>query len=161
VPDPARLERLLARLGVASRTVVTGRVPLDALPAHLEAADVVVHLRYPTGRETSAALLRALAQGRPTVISDLEHQAEIPEGVVWRADVTDEEGEVTRAILQLAGDPEARRRLGDAAAAFVEREHAPARVLAAYEDALARTRRRPDPAPRAWPAHWPRPASAA
>jgi glycosyltransferase involved in cell wall biosynthesis len=161
VPDPVRLERLLARLGVASRTVVTGRVPLDALPAHLEAADVVVHLRYPTGRETSAALLRALAQGRPTVISDLEHQAEIPEGVVWRADVTDEEGEVTRAILQLAGDPEARRRLGDAAAAFVEREHAPARVLAAYEDALARTRRRPDPAPRAWPAHWPRPASAA
>ena len=48
--------------------------------AHIEAADVVVHLRYPTARETSAALLRVLAQGRPTIVSDLEQQADLPAG---------------------------------------------------------------------------------
>ena len=41
--------------------------PSRTLPAHMEAADLVVHLRYPTARETSAALLRVLAQGRPAV----------------------------------------------------------------------------------------------
>jgi glycosyltransferase involved in cell wall biosynthesis len=160
VPDTPRLERLLTRLGVASRTVVTGRVPLETLPAHIEAADVVVHLRYPTGRETSAALLRVLAQGRATILSDLEHQSDLPDEAVVRADVADEEGATTRAILRLAGEPEARRKLGAAAAAFARREHAPARALEAYEVALERTRRGPDPRPRAWPAHWPRPGTA-
>jgi glycosyltransferase involved in cell wall biosynthesis len=64
VPDSARLQAILARAGLAGRAVVTGRVPLEELAAHVEVADVVVHLRYPTARETSAALLRVLAQGR-------------------------------------------------------------------------------------------------
>ena len=119
VPDAARLQELLARLGVRERTVVTGRVPLAELPAHIEAADAVAHLRYPTARETSAALLRILAQGRPTVVSDLEHLADIPAEAVVRADVADEEGELTRAIHRLAGDANLRRRLGAAARDFV------------------------------------------
>ncbi len=62
VPDSARLEALLARTGAAGRAVVTGRVPFEELAAHVEAADVVVHLRYPTARETSA---RAPARAGP------------------------------------------------------------------------------------------------
>jgi hypothetical protein len=112
--------------------------------------DLAVHLRYPTARETSAALLRLLAQGRATVMSDLEHLADVPEDAVVRADVTDEEGEVMRAILRLAGRPGARAALGARAAAFVARDHSPARALQGYEHALAaarttspRTRSRP------------------
>jgi glycosyltransferase involved in cell wall biosynthesis len=140
VPDPAALDRLLERLGVRGRTVVTGRVPFGEIPAHIEAADLVAHLRYPTARETSAALLRVLAQGRPTVISDLEHLADLPEAAVVRADVADEEGEVTRAILRLAERPAERARLGTAAAAFVRREHSRERCREAYEQALERAR---------------------
>jgi glycosyltransferase involved in cell wall biosynthesis len=154
VPDPAALDRLLARLGVRERTVVAGRVPFEEIPAHIEVADLAVHLRYPTARETSAALLRVLAQGRATVISDLEHQADIPAEAVVRADLTDEEGEVTRAILRLAPRPAARARIGDAARAFVSREHSPERCREAYEAAIERAHALPDPAPRAWPAHW-------
>jgi glycosyltransferase involved in cell wall biosynthesis len=141
VPDPAALDRLLARLGVRERTVVAGRVPFGEIPAHIEVADLVVHLRYPTARETSAALLRVLAQGRPTVVSDLEH-------------LTDEEGEVTRAILRFASRPAERARLGAAARAFVGREHSPERCREAYEAALEKAHALPDPPPRAWPAHW-------
>ena len=155
VVDPDGLRRLLQERGVLDRTVITGRVPLDELPGYMEAADLAVHLRYPTGRETSAALLRILAQGRPTVISDLEHLGDIPDGAVVRADPTDEEGEVTRAILRLHDKPAARARLGHAAAGFIRRKHSPARCREGYEAAIARAVARPDPPPRPWPAHWP------
>jgi hypothetical protein len=139
--------------------VITGRVPLEELPAYMGAADLAVHLRYPTGRETSAALLRVLAQGRPTVVSDLEHQADIPDAAVVRADPADEEGEVTRAILRLHDRSEARARLGHAAREFVRREHSSAKCRDGYEAAIARAAAMPDAPPRPWPAHWPRPAS--
>jgi glycosyltransferase involved in cell wall biosynthesis len=153
VPDRERLENHLARLGVRARTVITGRVPLDELPVHIEAADLVVHLRYPTARETSAALLRVLAQGRPVVMSDHEHLADVPADAVVRADLTDEEGDVTRAILRLAADASRRRALGAAAADFVRREHSAEKTLRAYEEALDRTRDLDPPAHERWPAH--------
>jgi glycosyltransferase involved in cell wall biosynthesis len=140
VPDRAALDRSLARAGVAGRTVVTGRVPLEDLPAYMDACDLAVHLRYPTARETSAALLRLLAQGRPTVMSDLEHLADVPEDAVVRADVTDEEGAVMRAILRLSERPAARDRLGARAAAFVADAHSEARARAGYAEALALAR---------------------
>jgi len=156
-PDRSALEARLQALGVRDRTAIAGRVSLDALPAHMEAADLVVHLRYPTARETSAALLRVLGQGRPTVMADLEHLADVPMDAVVRADVTDEEGEVTRAILRLAGRPAERMRLGRVAAAFVAREHSPERCLADYETVITRAVRLPDPPRRPRPAHWPSP----
>jgi glycosyltransferase involved in cell wall biosynthesis len=156
IPEGEPLEPLLAQLGVHNRTIITGRVAWEELPAYMTLPDIAVQLRYPTARETSGALLRLLAQGRPTVISDLTHQSEIPDDAVVRADVTDEEGEVTRAIWRLATNPAQRERLSQSARAFIEREHTPARTRAAYIDAIEQAMRLPDPPPRKWPAHWPR-----
>jgi glycosyltransferase involved in cell wall biosynthesis len=153
-PDRDALARLLAGVGVRARAVVAGRVPFAELGAYLEAADVVAHLRYPTARETSAALLRALAQARPTVMSDLENLAEVPAAAVVRADTADEEGAVVRAILRLAGDPAARAALGGRARAFVAEEHSPLRCRASYTAALERTAARRDPALRDRPRQW-------
>ncbi len=154
-PDAAWLQAVLQRAGVASRTLVTGRVPFAELGAHLEAADLAVHLRYPTARETSAALLRLLAQGRPVVVADLEHQAALPEEAALRVDVADEEGEVTRALLRLGERPELRAGMGRAAAAWAAREHSFARAAEAWASALARCAALPAPPPRPdWPAHW-------
>jgi glycosyltransferase involved in cell wall biosynthesis len=154
VADPGALERLLDRLGLRGRTAVTGRVAFEELPVYVETADLVAHLRYPTARETSAALLRVLAQGRPAVISDLEHLAEIPAAAVVRADVTDEEGELTRAILRLASSTHERDRLSRAAADYVRREHSPERGAESYEEAIAAAAAAPAPPRRAWPEHW-------
>jgi glycosyltransferase involved in cell wall biosynthesis len=154
VPDRAALDAMLAARGIRN-AIVTGRVALDELPEHIEAADVVVHLRYPTARETSAALLRVLAQGRPAIVSDLEHLAEIPLDAVVRADVADEEGEVTRALLRLAEQPDLRRRLADAARAYVARAHSRERCRETYAHAIDRALARPLPRPRDRPAHWP------
>ena len=135
-PDAKALGGMLRRVGVGARAVVAGRVPFELLAAHIETADLVAHLRYPTARETSAALLRVLAQGRPTVISDLEHLADIPDDAVVRAAVDDEEGEVLRAILRLAEDVKHRARLATRAAAFVREAHSPARCAEGYAAAI-------------------------
>jgi glycosyltransferase involved in cell wall biosynthesis len=154
VADPDEVGRVVDRLGLRARTVVAGRVAFEELPVYIDTADLVAHLRYPTARETSAALLRVLAQGRPVVVSDLEHVAEIPAAAVVRAKVTDEEGELTRTILRLASSPRERERLSQAAADYVRREHSPERCLASYEEAIAAAVGAPDPPPRAWPDHW-------
>jgi glycosyltransferase involved in cell wall biosynthesis len=135
-PPGADLEGLLTAHLVRSRSVLTGRVPFAELGAHIEAADIAVHLRYPTARETSAALLRLLAQGRPTIVTDLQNLAEIPRDAVLRADASDEEGDVVRALLDLAKSPAHRERLGARARSYVASDHAPARTLAAYESAI-------------------------
>jgi glycosyltransferase involved in cell wall biosynthesis len=155
VPKGRHLDRLLEGHGVLAHTVVTGHVPFGELAAHVELADVVAHLRYPTARETSAALLRVLAQGRPTVMTDLEQLSDIPADAVLRADPTDEEGAVTRALLRLADSPALRVSLGERAAAYVAREHTALRCAETYEAALSLAARAPDPPVRAtWPAAW-------
>ena len=155
VPDRQRLDRLIAERGVGDRVVVTDRVPFSELALHVALSDVVVHLRYPTARETSAALLRVLAQGRPTVISDLEQLADIPDDAVLRADLGDEEGAVMRALVRLAHDADLRARLGRRALEFVREAHSPERCLEGYEAALQEAARRADPARPMLPAHWP------
>jgi glycosyltransferase involved in cell wall biosynthesis len=155
VPKGRRLDRLLDAHGVLEHTVVTGHVPFEELAAHVELADVVAHLRYPTARETSAALLRVLAQGRATVMTDLENMSDVPADAVLRADPTDEEGAVTRALLRLADSPALRASLGERAAAYVAREHSAARCAESYDAALELAARSPDPpVPSSWPASW-------
>ena len=155
LPDRPALEQQLSALGLRERAVITGRVPHEELAAHIAAADVVAHLRWPTARETSAALLRVLAQGRATIVSDLQHQSELPVDAVRRVDPAREDG-IEAAIIALAQDPASRQRLGAAAAAHVRRAHAPGRVVAGWQRALELARERPDPPPRPWPLHWPR-----
>jgi glycosyltransferase involved in cell wall biosynthesis len=145
VPHQAALLAMLDRIGVRERAVVTGRVPLADLSAHMAAADVVAHLRWPTARETSAALLRVLAQGRPVIVPDLDNLHEVPADAAVKIDVADEEGEVTRALLRLGADPEQRSRLGARALRFAREAHAPALSLDSYEAALRDTLRAPAP----------------
>ena len=128
--------------------------PLLRLAAHIELlADAVAHLLSDRA-QTSAALLRVLAQGRPTIMGDLEHLSDVPRDAVVRADVSDEEGETTRAILKLASAPSLRGRLGQAARAFVARAHAPARTAEAYARAIELAAARPRPPVSGWPSHW-------
>jgi len=154
VADQEYLSDLLAHPGIAERVMVAGRVPFSEMASYIEATDIVVHLRYPTARETSAALLRVLAQGRACIVSDLENLAEIPSDAVVRADVKDEEGEVTRGIEWLGFNAAARARLARNARLFVGREHSAARCIESYEAAIERARGLPDPPPRHWPSRW-------
>ena len=132
VSDPSWLQELLDRTGVSARTIVAGRLESDAFSAAMEVADVVVHLRYPTARETSAALLRVMAQGRPVIVSDIANQAEIPEDVARRIDPVDEEGDLARARAWALSNPQAARGLGERARRFALTAHSDARTRETY-----------------------------
>jgi glycosyltransferase involved in cell wall biosynthesis len=67
-----------AALGIADRVTITGFVSDEDVAEYLAAADVCLCMRWPTSRETSAAWLRCLAAGVPTIITDLIHTVDIP-----------------------------------------------------------------------------------
>ncbi|MBP7571088.1 MAG: glycosyltransferase family 4 protein [Acidobacteria bacterium] len=122
-------------LGVAHRVHLTGYVPDEELDAHVAMCDVCLSLRWPSGRETSATWLRALAAGKPTVVTDLAHGGEVRmlEPRTWRVlpaplarpgsptepvsvavSLTDEQVELEQAMRRLNDDPTLREALGRA-----------------------------------------------
>ncbi len=66
------------RCGATDLVTVVGYVAERDLHAVLEAVDVCLCLRWPSSRETSAAWLRCLAAGKPTVVTELAHTVDIP-----------------------------------------------------------------------------------
>ncbi len=132
VADSDWLASVLDRTSMLARTVVAGRLDRDDFLAAMTLTHAVVHLRYPTARETSAALLRVMAQGRPAVISDIANQSGIPGDAVRRVDLRDEEGGLSRAIDWILRHPEAAQAMGERAARFARTSHAPANTRETY-----------------------------
>jgi hypothetical protein len=148
-----------------------GYVPDREVPAYLGAADLVLSLRWPTARETSASWLRAMAAGRATVVTDLAQQADLPllDPRTWRVaharptlepqaplavgiDVLDEAHSLTLALRRLVQDAPLRARIGGAARAWWAGAHTVAHMADGYEAALGDAAARPDPGP-ALPPH--------
>jgi glycosyltransferase involved in cell wall biosynthesis len=112
-------------LGVGDRVTLTGFVDDAEVPAYLSASDVCLCLRWPSSRETSAAWLRAVAAGRPTMVTDLVHTAgtpaldprnwmplHAPDPVAVSIDVLDEDHSLRIGMRRLATDERLRRELG-------------------------------------------------
>jgi glycosyltransferase involved in cell wall biosynthesis len=170
-----------AELGIGSRVRVTGYVPDEDIGAYLLAADVCLCLRWPTSRETSAMWVRAVAAGRPTVITDLAHTADVPsidlrawkpaigaEGekaaggkpqdaarpaVSVAIDLLDEEASLRVAMTRLATDAGLRDRLGRNARVYWQAHHTMRSAVDDYLGAIERAAGRRAPRPRGLPAH--------
>jgi glycosyltransferase involved in cell wall biosynthesis len=163
-------------LGVADHVTLTGHVPDDEVSAHLATADVCLCLRWPSGRETSASWLRALATGRATVVINLAHSDEVayydprtwtvepagsgdasndlvPQPVCVGVDILDERHSLALAMSRLATDRRLRTRLGLAARMHWEQSHTLACMGEDYERVLRRALGRPAVPPRDLPAH--------
>jgi glycosyltransferase involved in cell wall biosynthesis len=126
------LPALVAELGLADDVRCIGFVPdLPAFVDWIGAADVVVNLRNPTVGETSATALRALAAGRPLIVSDHGWYAELPGDVCLKVPPGDEDA-LLGAMRRLTSDAALCRRMGQAAAGYAHNTHAPELVAAAY-----------------------------
>ena len=151
-------------LGVADLVVIAGFVETDELPAYLAASDVVLSLRWPSAHETSASWLRAVAAGRPTVVTDLAQQADVPtldprswtvvhaqptlatlDPVAVSIDILDEQHSLTLALKRLSADAALRTRLGAAARAHWAAGHTIELMAAAYDGLLGEVAAMPDP----------------
>ena len=103
----------------------------------MAACDACVLLRAPTMGETSGSAIRTLSLGKPVVVSDVGWFAELPDEVALKVPVGgDEEIAALAAALERLADPEVVARMGDAARAYVEREHDLDRVAGLYAAAL-------------------------
>jgi glycosyltransferase involved in cell wall biosynthesis len=150
--------------GLEDRTTITGYVESDPeLTAHIVACDVSLNLRWPTAREVSGPWLRALAAGRPTIITDLAHLADVPslDSRTWRPnnvairevnepicvaiDILDEDHSLRLAMRRLASDPALRASLGTAGQRYWEQQHSMPRMLEDYERILSEAAARPAP----------------
>ena len=131
-------DRLARAAGVADRVHVTGYLAAGDFEASIAAADVSLNLRYPSAGETSAALLRVLALGRPAIVSDCAQFADLPDEIAVRvplADPTSEARALASAIAELRARPERLAGMSAAARLHVAREHDPARAARAIRDA--------------------------
>ncbi len=114
-----------------------GRVSAAEFEQLLTATDLCVNLRWPTGGETSGSLLRMLAAGRATLVSDIGAFAEVPDDACVKIPLgPPAEAAIVRAFIQagtLAGwaDP-----IGARARAFVSTAHSFTRTLAGYQQAI-------------------------
>ena len=81
----ARIEQQVRRLGY---------VPDDALPDLFAAADVCVNLRHPTAGETSAAVLRLMSAGLPTIVTETGAFSDLPDDAVLKVPPDAFEGEL-------------------------------------------------------------------
>ncbi len=137
-------ERLRSAIG-EQRIVVSERVDLARFRASMRACDLAVNLRHPTGGETSASLLRLLAAGIPTVVTETGSFAELPDGVVAKVALDEFETAQLEAIYRrIADDSGLAATMSLAARRYVESHHAVASTAQAYHAAiLAAAARRP------------------
>jgi glycosyltransferase involved in cell wall biosynthesis len=128
------VERRLERLGLTDGVLRLDYVPEERMWSLMAACDVLVNLRYPTMGETSGSAIRALALGKPLVVSDVGWFSELPDGAVLKVPVDELEVATLTAALEFAVQHGAA--LGAAARVYVEREHALPKVADAYVAAL-------------------------
>ncbi|HVM56554.1 MAG TPA: glycosyltransferase family 4 protein [Gaiellaceae bacterium] len=103
----------------------------------MAACDACVLLRAPTMGETSGSAIRTLSLGKPLVVSDTGWFAELPDDVAVKVPAGgDEEVDALAAALERLTDPAVAARMGEAARAYVEREHDLGRVAGLYAAAL-------------------------
>lgn len=154
-----RLRQLAESLGVAANVEFLGHVSRADFDDYMAACDVIVNLRLPTTTHMSAALIRAIAAGRPLIVTDLPEWRDIPGDVALRVPVGgDESGPLAAHLDRLASDVDLRRRMSAAARGFYEAHGTLDAMAARYGDVLDMSGARADSGKRT-PAGRPPPVS--
>jgi glycosyltransferase involved in cell wall biosynthesis len=119
------LDRRLLRYGIdAAGLRREDWVSEERLWTLMAQADVHVSLRSPTMGETSGTAIRALALGKPLVVSDAGWFAELPDEVAIKIPVDEHEVEMLTAALELlVTRPDVRASMGANARALAAGEH--------------------------------------
>jgi glycosyltransferase involved in cell wall biosynthesis len=126
VAPTLELEQVVEEAGLSDRVHITGFLDYPTFEAAIAACDLCLNLRYPTAGETSAALLRVLALGRPTLVSDHAQFADLPSEAAIRIPLGEDEVEsLVTEVTRLLSEPGRLVSMGEAARAYIQHEHAP------------------------------------
>jgi len=84
----------------------------------------------------SATLLRALAYGKPVLMSRLQHLMEIPETAAIRIRPDHELEDIFHHLWQLIENESLRRRKGVAATKYIQENHSPEQMRTSYRELI-------------------------
>ena len=119
--DIASYSEKAASLGVGDRVHFLGPKPFTELDTYLAEADILVAPRT-KGVNTPMKIFPYMHSGKPVLLTKLyTHTQLVTENEAYLADAEPEA--FAKGILELAGDPELRQRLGANGRAFVEKDH--------------------------------------
>ncbi len=128
------LTAVVERMGLGDIVHQTGYVDQEAFESYLDGVDIGVNLRTgPTGGEMSGTLVRLLAHGRPTIVSDVGGFANLPDQCVIK--IKQDENEVTAletALRQLILQADVRFRYSQAARRFMKEKFSFSQVAQQY-----------------------------
>lgn len=116
-----QLERRASQRGIHDRVCFTGYVEEAEFDSWLAVARCAIQLRFPTNGESSAAVMRCLAAGVPTIVSDHGPLRDLPDDAVLKVPTPDEPTTLATALLRLAKDDPARDSLRSGALRYAEK----------------------------------------
>lgn len=133
---------------------ITGRTSRQEFHRWMSRADIVINLRYPSAREMSATLLRAMASGKPVLMSRLLHLQEIPDDAVIRVRPDHEQADIFHNLWQLIESKSLREKIGRKAAEYIQSHHRSDQMLKQYVELIETALRRKSKfKPKSLPSH--------
>ena len=137
VSDRPKLDALLRRTGLEEQVKIWGYVSFEDLNRIAASVDIVVGLRYPSAGETSAALFRALAEGKTNVVFDYASYADVPDGVLCKVPLSsDSTRMLAEALLELGSNPRRREEINRRAVAYASLLHAHTHAARLMRDSI-------------------------
>jgi glycosyltransferase involved in cell wall biosynthesis len=137
VAESFDLPGLIARMGLGEAVRLVGWKDPPSFVRHMLVADLALHLRYPHIGGTPYTPIRLIGLGIPTILTNIEPLAEIPEGCCAKLDVDEYQEDALVAIMEyLATHEDARRQMGERGRRFVQAEHHPHVIARKYFDFL-------------------------
>ncbi len=127
------LQSLLHQLGLENDVSLVGYADETLFQTYLAAVDIGINLRYPTHGETSSTLLALMAAAKPTLVSNLDAFAELPDDICLKIGIgPDEQAQIEDALTRLVSSVAERHGLGQQAIAFIRQECDPLGISQKY-----------------------------
>jgi glycosyltransferase involved in cell wall biosynthesis len=124
VADTIDLNALLEKYSLKKSVKITGYVDFASFQEYISMSDVCLNLRYPSGGETSAALLRIMACGKLVFVSNYSQFAELPDDCCVKIDLgKNEVAELIAYLNLLYEDSNVRSKIGCNAKEYIKKNH--------------------------------------
>jgi glycosyltransferase involved in cell wall biosynthesis len=126
---------MIRNLELEGKVILTGWMDPIPFVKHMFVPEIAVHLRYPDIGGTPYTPIRLLGLGVPTILSDIESVAEIPEGCCAKIPPDQYEEETLLATLEyLAAHEDVRRKIGENGQQFIQEHHSCDTIARQYVD---------------------------
>jgi glycosyltransferase involved in cell wall biosynthesis len=140
------LPGLIHELGLDDHVVLTGWMDPVLFTQHMHLLDVGIHLRYPHVGGTPFTPIRLMGLGVPTLLSDIEPLAGLPEGTCAKITPDEFEEDTLLALLTyLADHKDVRRQLGKHGADWIRDQHDAGQIATQYVAVLEQSIREHTP----------------